>query len=60
MKANKEFKKLDEQIEILRNKGLTVNDPNYAADVLFRENYFLEISGFFGLTPRQASRNSFE
>ena len=40
MKANKEFKKLDEQIEILRNKGLTINDNNYAADVLFRENYF--------------------
>ncbi len=37
---NKEFKKLDEQIEILRNKGLTVNDPEYAKDVLLRENYF--------------------
>ena len=40
MKASKEFKKLDEQIEILRNKGLTINDEAYAADVLFRENYF--------------------
>ncbi len=40
MGINKEFKKLDEQIEILRNKGLTVNDPKYAKDVLLRENYF--------------------
>ena len=36
----KEFKKLDEQIEILRNKGLIINDVAYAKDVLFRENYF--------------------
>ena len=45
MKTNKEFKKLDEQIEILRNKGLTINDESYTADVLFRENYFF-INGY--------------
>ena len=40
MGINKEFKKLDEQVEILVNKGLTVNNVEYAKDVLLRENYF--------------------
>ena len=38
MGVTKEFKKLDEQVEILRNKGLTISDPDYAMEVLFREN----------------------
>lgn len=45
MGASKEFKKLDEQITILKNKGLTVNNPEYAMEVLFRENYFF-INGY--------------
>ena len=36
----KEFKNLNEQIEILKQKGLIINNPEYAKDVLFRENYF--------------------
>ena len=36
----KEFKTLNEQIEILKNKGLVINDEEYAKLVLFRENYF--------------------
>jgi len=36
----KEFKTLNEQIEILKNKGLVINDPEYASTVLLRENYF--------------------
>ena len=39
MKA-KEFKNLDEQVEILRKKGLTIKDEKYAKEVLLRENYF--------------------
>ena len=38
--ANKIFKTLDEQIDILRDKGLTINDEKYAKEVLLRENYF--------------------
>ena len=38
--ANKIFKNLDEQIEILKNKNLIINDTNYAKEVLLRENYF--------------------
>ena len=36
----KNFKTLDEQIEILRNKGMTINDETFAKKVLLRENYF--------------------
>ena len=41
----KEFKTLDEQIQILQNKGLIINDVDYAKDVLLRENYFF-INGY--------------
>ena len=34
------FKTLDEQIELLKNKGLTINDISYAKQILFKENYF--------------------
>jgi len=42
---NKEFKNLNEQIEILKAKGLTVNNLDYAREVLLRENYFF-LSGY--------------
>ena len=34
------FKSLDEQIEILKGKGLIVEDETFAKEVLLRENYF--------------------
>ena len=37
---NKEFKNLEEQITILEYKGMTINDKEYAKEVLLRENYF--------------------
>lgn len=45
MKNNKEFKNLNEQVEIFRYKGLIINDENYAKEVLLRENYFF-INGY--------------
>jgi abortive infection bacteriophage resistance protein len=39
-KIEKNFKNLNEQIEILKSKGLTIKDENYAQKVLLRENYF--------------------
>ncbi len=36
----KTFKTLDEQIEILKRKGLIINNEDFAKDVLLRENYF--------------------
>lgn len=42
---SKTFKTLDEQIEILKNKGLVINDEEYAKRILLRENYFF-LSGY--------------
>ena len=36
----KMFKTLEQQIEILRGKGLVINDVETAKNVLFKENYF--------------------
>ncbi len=36
----KEFKTLEEQIQILKSKGLTIDDEEYAKQILLRENYF--------------------
>ena len=38
--VEKQFKNLDEQIEIFKHKGLIINDERYAKQVLLRENYF--------------------
>ena len=43
--VEKQFKNLDEQIEIFKNKGLIINDEKYAKQVLLRENYFF-INGY--------------
>lgn len=44
MKA-KQFKTIDEQLEILKHKGLIINDEGYAKEILLRENYFF-LSGY--------------
>lgn len=49
----KEFKTLNEQIEILKGKGLNINDPEYAKLVLFRENYFF-LNGYRHLFMRSS------
>lgn len=41
----KTFKTLDEQIEILKSKGLTINDYEKTKEILFRENYFF-VNGY--------------
>lgn len=41
----KQFKNLDEQIEILKYKGLVINNVEYARNVLLRENYFF-VTGY--------------
>lgn len=42
---DKQFKNLDEQIEIFKYKGLVIKNEKYAKDVLLRENYFF-LSGY--------------
>lgn len=41
----KVFKTIDEQIEILQNKGVIIEDKNVVKEILLRENYFF-ISGY--------------
>ncbi len=41
----KTFKTIDEQIQILRDKGLVIDDEDFARETLLRENYFF-ISGY--------------
>ncbi len=41
----KKFRTLDEQIEILKNKGLVIDDEEIVRNILLRENYFF-ISGY--------------
>ena len=41
----KKFKNLEEQIEILKYKGMTIEDEEFAKEVLLRENYFF-LSGY--------------
>ena len=36
----KEFKNLEEQISILKDKGLIINNEEYAKEILLKENYF--------------------
>lgn len=58
MGINKEFKKLDEQVEILKNKGLTVSNPEYAKEVLLRENYFF-LNGYRHLFMKSATNKTY-
>ena len=58
MSSSKVFKTLDEQVEILKSKGLEVDDIEYAKSVLLRENYFF-ISGYRHLFMHDAKDNKF-
>ena len=49
--ADKEFKTTEEQLDILRERGLTITDESKAKDFLLRNNYY-RISGY-SLTLRK-------
>jgi len=49
--ADKEFKKIDEQLDILKSRGLIINDVNKAKEFLLKNNYY-RVSGY-SLTLRQ-------
>lgn len=55
---DKTFKTLDEQITILRSKGLTVNDEDFAKSILLRENYFF-LTGYRFLFMRSLDDRRF-
>lgn len=55
---NKIFRNLDEQIEILKSKGLIINDVVKAKEILLKENYFF-ISGYRHLFMRSNKDSKF-
>lgn len=56
--GKKIFKTLDEQIDILKNRGLIISDVEKAKNILFRENYFF-INGYRHLFQRPNIDNEF-
>ena len=54
-KTFKTFKTLDEQIAILQDKGLVIDDIDYAKEILLRENYFF-LSGYRHLFLKNGTR----
>lgn len=57
-RSNKIFKTLDEQVEILKDKGLEVSDVDFAKKVLLRENYFF-LSGYRHLLLKNKNERNF-
>ena len=55
---DKRFKSLEEQIDILKHKGLIINDESYAKKVLLRENYFF-LNGYRHLFLRTSTGEDF-
>ena len=49
--STKDFKSIDEQLELLRSRGLIIDDENIAKDFLLYNNYY-RISGY-SLTLRK-------
>lgn len=56
--GKKTFKTLDEQIEILKSRGLVINDVEKAKNILLRENYFF-ISGYRHLFMKSSKEIKF-
>ena len=56
--SDKQFKNLNEQIDILKSKGLVVEDEMYAKEILLRENYFF-INGYRHLFMKSPSDKIF-
>lgn len=54
----KDFKTIDEQIEILKRKGLIIEDEEEAKEILLRENYFF-INGYRLLLMNSYSDKTF-
>ena len=56
--GKKTFKTLDEQIEILKSRGLVINDIEKTKNILLRENYFF-ISGYRHLFMKSWKETNF-
>ena len=56
--TEKIFKTIDEQTDILREKGLIINDEKKTREILLRENYFF-ISGYRHLFMNKEDKDKF-
>src|SRR5690606_24424511 len=56
--SRKIFRSLDEQIEILKYKGLVIDNVERTKNILFKENYFF-INGYKHLFVKPDKRNVF-
>lgn len=56
--STKIFKTLDEQIEILKRKGLVIDDEYYAKKIILRENYFF-LMGYRHLFMQDGNNKKF-
>ena len=54
----KQFKNLNEQIEIFKHKGMIIQDESYAKQVLLRENYFF-LNGYRHLFYKSKDEKKF-
>ena len=55
----KEFKTYNEQIEILKSRGLIINDEEFALKKLKEENYYNIINGYKEVFSREGSKDDF-
>lgn len=55
---NKTFKSLEEQIYILKEKGLVIENEKYAEEVLLRENYFF-LNGYRHLFMKAKDKSKY-
>ena len=44
--GSKPFTPIDDQLQILINRGLKIEDKEFAKDILLRENYYNVINGY--------------
>lgn len=56
--GKKIFKTLDEQVEILKNKGLVIENEDYAKEILLRENYFF-LNGYRHLFMKSSDNSMY-
>lgn len=56
--GKKIFRSLDEQIEILKSKGLVIDNEDNAKNILFRENYFF-LNGYRHVFMKEDNKKQF-
>lgn len=54
----KEFKTIDQQVEILKEKGLIISDVDKTKDILLRENYFF-VNGYRSMFMKNPKERQF-